>query len=176
MSSETELLERIYAEWGRGDYSSGEFLHPEFELTFAPGFLDEGVFTGPAEAWRGWREWLEQWETWNYELVHVHGTLRAHHDPAWVEAVVRELTARHEGSLPAPWSVDDAPADYLARMLRAIVGVSLEVTRVEAKRKLSQNRGAGDVAGVVAGLRRFGDGRAASVADAMADVAGAPAD
>ena len=69
MSSETELLERIYAEWGRGDYSSGEFLHPEFELTFAPGFLDEGVFTGPAEAWRGWREWLEQWETWNYELV-----------------------------------------------------------------------------------------------------------
>src|SRR6186713_529098 len=43
--------------------------------------------------------------TWNYELVHVHGTLRAHHDPAWVEAVVRELTARHEGSLPAPWSV-----------------------------------------------------------------------
>jgi len=69
MSSETELLERIYAEWGRGDYSSGEFLHPEFELTFAPGFLDEGVFTGPEEAWRGWREWLEQWETWNYELV-----------------------------------------------------------------------------------------------------------
>jgi len=69
MSSETELLERIYAEWGRGDYSRGEFLHPEFELTFAPGFLDEGVFIGPAEAWRGWREWLEQWETWNYELV-----------------------------------------------------------------------------------------------------------
>jgi ketosteroid isomerase-like protein len=69
MSSETELLERVYAQWGRGDYSSGEFLHPEFELTFAPGFLDEGVFTGPAEAWRGWREWLEQWETWNYELV-----------------------------------------------------------------------------------------------------------
>jgi ketosteroid isomerase-like protein len=69
MTSGIELLERIYSEWGRGDYSSGEFLHPEFELTFAPGFLDEGTFEGPAETWRGWREWLEQWETWNYEVT-----------------------------------------------------------------------------------------------------------
>jgi ketosteroid isomerase-like protein len=66
--AEIELLDRIYAAWGRGDYSSVEFLHPAFELTFAPGFLDEGVFTGPAEAWRGWRGWLEQWESWNYSV------------------------------------------------------------------------------------------------------------
>jgi ketosteroid isomerase-like protein len=67
--ADIEILERIYADWGRGDYSSGEFLHPEFELVFAPGFLDEGVFKGPAEAWRGWRGWLEQWEKWAYEVA-----------------------------------------------------------------------------------------------------------
>ena len=64
-----DLLERIYAEWGRGDYSNPEFLHPEFELIFSPGFLDEGVFVGPAEAWRGWSGWLEQWQTWTYVVT-----------------------------------------------------------------------------------------------------------
>ena len=78
---------------------------------------------------------------------------------------MRDLTARHEATRAEPWSVDDAPADFVARMLRAIVGVELEVTRVEAKRKLSQNRTAEDVAGVVAALaagtpreRRTADG------------------
>jgi ketosteroid isomerase-like protein len=51
-----QLLKDVYAAWGRGDYSRGEFLHPEFELVFAPGFLDEGVFRGRADAWRGWKE------------------------------------------------------------------------------------------------------------------------
>jgi transcriptional regulator len=109
--------------------------------------------------------------TWNYELVHLHGTLQARPDPAWLETLVRELTVRHEATMPTPWSVDDAPADYIARMLRAIVGVELEVTRIEAKRKLSQNRSVEDVAGVVAGLAGRDD-RAAAVARAMADVTG----
>ena len=101
--------------------------------------------------------------TWNYELVHVHGTLQARPDPAWLEALVRELTVRNEATMAEPWAVDDAPADFIERMLRAIVGIELEVTRVEAKRKLSQNRSAEDVAGVVAGLAG-GDDRSAAVA------------
>src|SRR4051794_29314578 len=64
---ERELLEQIYALWGNGDYTRTDFLHPEFELSFADGFLDTGVFQGAAEAWRGWRGWLEQWEEWRYE-------------------------------------------------------------------------------------------------------------
>jgi ketosteroid isomerase-like protein len=63
---ERALLEEVYAAWGRGDYSRGEFLHPDFEMTFATGFLDTGVFRGRREAWRGWKEWLDQWETWQY--------------------------------------------------------------------------------------------------------------
>ncbi len=70
---------------------------------------------------------------------------------------------RNEATMSEPWAVDDAPADFIARMLRAIVGIELEVTRVEAKRKLSQNRSAEDVAGVVAGLAG-GDDRTAAVA------------
>lgn len=112
--------------------------------------------------------------TWNYELVHVHGTLQARPDPVWLEALVRELTIRNEATMPAPWAVDDAPADYVERMLRAIVGLELEVSRVEAKRKLSQNRTAQDVAGVVAGLAAR-DARSAAVATAMADITGTDA-
>jgi transcriptional regulator len=112
--------------------------------------------------------------TWNYELVHLHGTLQARPDPEWLETLVRELTVRNEATMTDPWAVDDAPPDFIARMLRAIVGVELEVTRVEAKRKLSQNRTAEDVAGVVAGLAA-GDDRSAAVARAMADVTGTEA-
>jgi transcriptional regulator len=109
--------------------------------------------------------------TWNYEVVHVHATMRARTDPAWLSSLVRELTVRHESALPAPWSVDDAPADFVERMLRGIVGIELEVTSVEAKRKLSQNRSTADVAGVVAGLATRGD-RSVAVAAAMADITG----
>ena len=77
--------------------------------------------------------------TWNYEVVHLHGRLSTH-DEAWTEQLVRDLTDHHEAAMPSPWSVDDAPPEYVARMLKAIVGVSLEVTGIEAKRKLSQNK------------------------------------
>jgi transcriptional regulator len=90
--------------------------------------------------------------TWNYEVVHVHGRLVAHDDAAWTAAMVRDLTDLHEAELPNPWSVDDAPGEYTDQLLRGIVGVELEVSRIEAKRKLSQNKPEADRAGAVAGL------------------------
>jgi len=95
--------------------------------------------------------------TWNYVTAHVHGQLVVHDDPAWVEALVRRLTGRHEAQSARPWSVDDAPAAFIAGQLRAIVGVELVISRVEAKAKLSQNRPAADVDGVIAGLQERGD-------------------
>jgi transcriptional regulator len=71
--------------------------------------------------------------------------------------VVRRLTDHHEAGTPAPWSVDDAPEPFLRGQLRAIVGVEVAISRIEAKFKLSQNRPAADVDGVVEGLRRAGD-------------------
>ncbi|MCB5275014.1 Protease synthase and sporulation protein PAI 2 [Arthrobacter sp. SO5] len=95
--------------------------------------------------------------TWNYTTAHVYGELVIHDDPAWVEDLVRRLTALHEASSERPWTVDDAPARFIAGQLRAIVGVELRITRIEAKRKLSQNRSAADVGGVISGLRARGD-------------------
>ena len=90
--------------------------------------------------------------TWNYITAHIHGELVIHDDPAWVEANVRALTARHEIARAEPWSVDDAPEPYIAGQLRAIVGVEIRISRIEAKFKLSQNRSIADVDGAIAGL------------------------
>jgi transcriptional regulator len=105
--------------------------------------------------------------TWNYEVVHAHGRLVAHDDPAWLDGFVRELTARHESGRPEPWAVDDAPADFTATMLRGIVGIEVTVTRLEGKRKLSQNRPAVDQRGVITGLEAAGTSGATELATAM---------
>ena len=90
--------------------------------------------------------------TWNYTVVHAHGTVHVHHDTGWLRDQVDRLTDRHEQHRDQPWAATDAPADYIDRNLKAIVGIELVVDRLEAKRKLSQNRSADDFDGVVAGL------------------------
>jgi transcriptional regulator len=94
--------------------------------------------------------------------AHVYGQLVVHDDPEWVEGIVRQLTSKHEAAKGNPrWSVDDAPRRYIDGQLRAIVGLELLITRIEAKAKLSQNRPAADVEGVIAGLAARGDDRSA---------------
>jgi transcriptional regulator len=95
--------------------------------------------------------------TWNYVTAQVYGRLVVHDDPVWTEDLVRRLTTKHEAYRDHPWSVDDAPRSFIDGQLRAIVGISLEITRIEAKAKLSQNRPPADVEGVIAGLRERGD-------------------
>ena len=94
--------------------------------------------------------------TWNYAAVHARGTIRFVHEAAWLRALVGSLTDSHEGVRAEPWQVDDAPADYVEGMLRAIVGVEIEVSALEGKFKASQNREARDKAGVAAGLAAQG--------------------
>jgi transcriptional regulator len=114
--------------------------------------------------------------TWNYLTAHVYGRLIVHDDPAWVEDVVRRLTAKHEAARLAapgqrmPWSPDDAPRKFIEGQLRAIVGLELQITRIEAKAKLSQNRPATDIPGIVDGLAARGDdAMATAVEHANAD-------
>ena len=94
--------------------------------------------------------------TWNYVTAHLYGELRIHDEPSWVEANVRELTAKYESGREHVWAVDDAPAEYISGQLRAIVGVELRITRVDAKFKLSQNRSQADIDGVIESLRSEG--------------------
>jgi transcriptional regulator len=95
--------------------------------------------------------------TWNYVTAHVYGELIVHDDPAWVEANVRALTAKHEAIRTEPWSVDDAPEPYIDGQLKAIVGVEIRIERVEGKVKLSQNRSDADIAGTIEGLEARGE-------------------
>jgi transcriptional regulator len=101
--------------------------------------------------------------TWNYATAHVFGELKIHDDAEWVGSLVRRLTDAHEAARVAPWSVDDAPTDFVAGQLRAIVGVELVISRVEVKIKMSQNRPEADIDGVVLGLAEQGDQVAAQM-------------
>ena len=103
--------------------------------------------------------------TWNYSAVHAYGTLEMFDDPARLLEVVTRLTVRNETPREKPWAVSDAPDDFVQGMLRGIVGISLSIARLEGKVKMSQNRPAADVSGVIEGLRRDGrDGLADAVA------------
>ena len=105
--------------------------------------------------------------TWNYEAVHLHGALEWFDDRDRLLAVVDGLTRHFETERHQPWSVADAPTDYVEQLLAAIVGVELHVTRVEAAAKLSQNRNAADRAGVIAGLSASSQPGDQAVAKAM---------
>jgi len=94
--------------------------------------------------------------TWNYAVVHAHGTIRFFEDSAEALAKVRALTEQQEGRRTAPWAVSDAPADYLAAMLKRIVPFEITVTRLVGKFKASQHRPEDERVSVAAALAAEG--------------------
>jgi transcriptional regulator len=102
--------------------------------------------------------------TWNYTLVHAHGVLRAVDDAPWLRSLVGGLTDHHESARDTPWSVNDAPDDYVQQMLRAIVGIEISLTRLIGKWKISQNRSEPDRLGVAQGLAALPGDEAAQMA------------
>lgn len=106
--------------------------------------------------------------TWNYVTVVVHGRIELRREPDWLLAHVRRLVERHEQGRTEPWSVDDAPEGYVESQAKAIVGLEMRIERINAKRKLSQNRSEADVAGVIDGLAE-GTWRERAVRWAMTD-------
>ncbi|MEI8144610.1 MAG: FMN-binding negative transcriptional regulator [Alphaproteobacteria bacterium] len=103
------------------------------------------------------RETAKVVPTWNYSVVHARGRLSWPDDEAFLTRNLADLTDAHEARFPHPWAMHDAPQDFLNKQMRAIVGMRFEVTRFDAKRKLSQNRPAVDVDGVVAGYSASDD-------------------
>jgi transcriptional regulator len=106
--------------------------------------------------------------TWNYVVVHARGRLRAIDDPAWLRAQLEALVDRHEGPLPEPWHIADAPPDYIEKMLKAIVGIEIVISEVTGKWKTSQNQPPANREGVVAGLRQQGTDDTLSMAELVA--------
>ncbi|MDI2592843.1 FMN-binding negative transcriptional regulator [Pseudomonas sp. 681] len=105
--------------------------------------------------------------TWNYVAVHAYGQAEVFSDAHRLRNLVSALTDRHEATRAKPWKVDDAPADYIDGMLKAIVGFALPIQRLEGKRKLSQNRNAADIAGVREGLAASADAQDQALAHLM---------
>lgn len=103
------------------------------------------------------QETPRQVPTWNYEVVHAHGRIKTVDDERFVRGVVARLTRQHETTEPHPWKIGDAPQDYIDQLLKEIVGVEVEITRMEGKRKLSQNRDRRDIEGAARALRKQGN-------------------
>ncbi|TWC39501.1 PaiB family negative transcriptional regulator [Pseudomonas sp. SJZ079] len=105
--------------------------------------------------------------TWNYIAVHAYGQAEVFDDAERLLALVSRLSERHEAGRAQPWAVSEAPRDYLAGMLRAIVGFALPIERLEGKWKLGQNRSAADQRGVHEGLNASPDARDRELAARM---------
>src|SRR5262245_13590503 len=111
--------------------------------------------------------------TWNYVAVHVYGTLRVIHDQDFLAGILRDFVARYERSLPRPWTFDPASA-FADKMMKAIVGFRVEITRMEGKWKLNQNRPADQRMKVAAALQSFTDENSRAIADLMVPDRGGP--
>lgn len=135
----TAHIARANPHWKLGD-GRGLIVLPGAEAYVSPSFY-------PSKAEHG-----KTVPTWNYEAIHFSGMLRWFDDRDRLERAVRDLSNAHEHERAEPWTIEDAPRPYIDALLRGIVGVEMQVERVEAKRKFSQNKSASDFAGVIAGL------------------------
>jgi transcriptional regulator len=90
--------------------------------------------------------------TWNYTVVHAHGVLRPMADADRLRAHLDDLSASQEAGRPEPWAPSDAPAKFIANMMKGIIGFDFEIARLDGKWKLGQNRDDADRAGMLRGL------------------------
>jgi transcriptional regulator len=111
--------------------------------------------------------------TWNYAVVHAYGLMKPIEDETWLRRQLDDLTRFNEAARPEPWRVSDAPESFVGAMARGIVGLEIEIARVEGKWKVSQNRPEADRRGVVDGLRSEADAAAQDMADLVAVFGGA---
>lgn len=102
-------------------------------------------------------EFHKQVPTWNYRVVHAHGTITIRDEEPFLRGLVGRLTTVHEATQPKPWKMSDAPEDYIAAMLRSIVGIEIAITRLVGKFKLSQNRELRDRLSLGEALKKQGD-------------------
>jgi transcriptional regulator len=142
--------------------------------SFDPNVPALAVFSGPdayitPNFYATKRETGQGVPTWNYVVAHAHGPLRAIEDPFWLRSHVQELTRQHESSAPNPWSPEDAPVEYIDRLLKGIVGLEMVIDRIEGKWKVSQNQPEVNRRGVIEGLQRRGDEMAIAIAALVRD-------
>jgi len=107
--------------------------------------------------------------TWNYVTIHFEGEIHVSHDDDQLRAHVGELTELHESEREHPWEVQDAPESYISGQLRGIVAITMQVTSLSAKAKLSQNRSIEDRMGVAEDLGQSQDAQARLIGKLIAN-------
>lgn len=98
----------------------------------------------------------KQVPTWNYVVAHAYGRVKVHDDERYVRGLLARLTRTHEAVLPTAWKMGDAPVEFIDMLLKAIVGIEIEITRLVGKSKLSQNKEARDLLGAGTALKEIG--------------------
>jgi transcriptional regulator len=102
--------------------------------------------------------------TWNYVTVHVKGIVTFIDDEQWNLTMLNNLTTLHEANQPVPWSINDAPQEYIDRMLSAIVGLEIDIVSISGKWKVSQNQVAVNQQGIIKGLSQETESKAKNIA------------
>jgi transcriptional regulator len=144
---------------------------------FNPDLEALAVFQGPetyiTPSWyAAKREHGKVVPTWNYAIVQAYGRMRVIDDTDWLVRQITAMTDVQENARPEPWNVSDAPAPFVAAQLKGIIGIEIEITRIEGKWKVSQNRSEADRLGVAEGLRLAEDDALRHMAD-LVDARGA---
>lgn len=102
--------------------------------------------------------------TWNYAVVHASGPLHIIQDKDWILKHLNELTDSHEKENEVPWSVDDAPQNFIDVQLRGIVGFEIPISKIVGAMKMSQNKNEKDSVGIMQGLRENGSTAGSKIA------------
>jgi transcriptional regulator len=128
------------------------------------------IFQGPhAYISPSWYDEHPSVPTWNYVAIHAYGIPRVVEEPKKLYRMLQALVDTHEATFAQPWRME-LPSDYVDKMTRAVVGFEIEITRLEGKLKLSQNRGESDRRRVTEALAESDDPLGMSVAQLMQDI------
>ncbi|MDD1796393.1 FMN-binding negative transcriptional regulator [Enterovibrio sp. ZSDZ42] len=91
--------------------------------------------------------------TWNYVVVHAKGDIKYVHEPQAVYQILETLTDEQEAQFDFPWSISDAPSDFIEKLQTAVVGIEVQVGSLEGKWKVSQNQPDENIQGIIDGLK-----------------------
>jgi transcriptional regulator len=137
---------------------------------FAAGTEALVIFQGPhAYISPSWYEVHPSVPTWNYAAIHAYGIPRVVEDPTKLSQMLQALVDTHESAFAQPWRME-LPGDYLDKMMRAVVGFEIAITRLEGKLKLSQNRSVSDQQRVTQALASSDDWLGIGVARMMEEI------
>ncbi|MGP9689014.1 FMN-binding negative transcriptional regulator [Psychrobacter sp. AOP22-C1-C5] len=107
--------------------------------------------------------------TWNYQSVHIQSTIELIEEPNNLKWILETMTAQQEIISDNPWSLDDAPVGYINAMCRGIIGFKLTIDSIQAQYKLSQNKTAENISGVISGLEKLDSDHATTMAVKVAN-------